>query len=390
MLANRSSAKNGALSFSTWDIFPEMKRVALLSPLPPFRGGISTFSKNLIRSSAGLAEVIPVNYKVQYPAFLFPGKSQFSPDAAVNFKPRLGHPLSPLAWKKTADFVVDTHSDTLVFAYWHPFFIPFLQYVAKKARKKKIKTVGLFHNVKAHDWFPAESLLLNLLLAETDLAVTLSTATSAELDQLKIPASKRLSLFHPVEELSTDETPSGKPWKRNPNLPLLVHFGLIRPYKGVDVFLKALDAIPDWWTLFNVTIAGENYMGEEALWDGVSADTKTNVMYENRFLSDDETKALLKEADYLVLPYRTASQSGIMAQAIGARKPVLASNLPGLSNFVIPEKTGWLFPVENIDAFAGLLRNLGKGKLKADGTALDKQLDALSWERFSRLLQEKL
>jgi glycosyltransferase involved in cell wall biosynthesis len=362
---------------------------ALLSVFPPFRGGIATFGQHLFENLSRHTAVTPINFAVQYPGFIFPGKTQFLEQSQTTGV-RIAHPLHPVLWAKVVKEVERIGASHLLYAYWHPFFAPMFGQITKKCRQKGIVTAGLFHNVQAHDKFPLQNLLLQTMLRHTDRAFTLSGQTGEELRVLKFPRNHIHELFHPVDIPENLKVNLPNRLVRQSGRFRLVHYGLIRPYKGVDILLRALDLIPQWWNYLDVVLAGENYMGDAVLFKGISDDTRRHVVYENRFLSDEEAWSVLGSADYVVLPYRSASQSGVLAQAIGARKPVIISDLPGLSQYIQEGKTGWKFKPEDAEELSKLLFSIQSGELVADEAALEFAAGRYGWNSFARKVFECL
>lgn len=358
--------------------------VAFLSVLPPFRGGIADFGQRLINALSNFRTVIPVNFEVQYPSVFFPGSSQIRYGSEAATGKRLFHPLNPVKWKRTAEEIVASGAGTVVIAYWHAFFSPGLWFVARQLKKNGVRTIGLFHNVSGHDPFPLESHLLRGFVHALDVGVALSAENSTKLT--KLGCRRVIPLFHPVEPLECDEAGNHMGIRK----PVILHLGLIRPYKGVDIFLKALDRIEAWQDRVEVILAGENYMDERELFSGISLSTKTSIKFENRFLTETEMNGLLCSASLVVLPYRTASQSGILAQAIGAGKSAAVSELPGLSEYITEGKTGWVLPAGDIEAWETFLQRWMTGGLKADASALKEAQNRYSWARFASKLAEEI
>ena len=362
--------------------------IALLSPLPPLRGGISKFSRYLAGYLQRYTHVDVYNYKKLYPDLLFPGTSQFERNLSQNQSVQLVLPYNPLNWKPSARHIGRSRTDVFVFSSWHPFIIPSTLIIlnALKRQNPELITAGIFHNVRPHEYFPFGEALTRKLLRRTDLPVVLSSQTQKEAEEL-LPGKPPVSLFHPVYERpspNTDRDAIRERYGAGPEDFIFLFYGLIRDYKGLDIFFHALNEIDPARHRIKVIVAGEFYTRKAPLLDIPEESVRRHIRIEDRFIPDREADELLYASDVMVLPYRSASQSGILADAVNFQLPVICTDLPGFTDVITDQKHGLIIPRESPKALARALTEMADPKkistMKEHLAALRKQL---SWEEFT-------
>ena len=359
------------------------------------RGGISKFSSYLQNHISSYTSVFTYNYKKLYPDILFPGESQFEPRYNANQLAGLVHPYNPLNWRPSARQINKRNPDVFIFSHWHPFFIPSTLSIIRYLRKHnpEILTTGIFHNVVPHEQFPLTRVLTGRLFRNTDIPVLLSSQTYNQTSELA-PEKSPTQLFHPVYERADPETDRQQIRQRygvHKDETLFLFYGLIRHYKGLDLFFHALNELDLPGNKIKVIVAGEFYTREEQLIGMIDDSIRPHIHIENRFLSDRESDELLYAADVMVAPYRAASQSGILADAVNFKLPVICSDQPGFTDIITHRKHGWIFPSENTEALKEAILGMNDTSLRSEMitqlTTLKKQL---SWKNFSEQLYSVL
>ncbi len=318
-------------------------RICILGPAPPYRGGISLFALHLGKTYRELGhEVCFQSFSRQYPAFLFPGKGQTDADLDSDgiMVERTLTPWLPWTWEQTVRSIDSTKPDLLIISWFLPFFAPAYTYIMKRLRKTR--KVVLAHNVSAHEkWALADS-LTGLVFNAANRIVVLSKASLKELDKVvPLRTSRKAVLgFHPIY---THSRHADRSRVDRDNARTILFFGLIKPYKGLDVLLasipEAIKAIPD----LKLMVAGEVY-GDSSIYDK-QIDTlgiRKNVECRFRYISEDELGELFAQAGLCVLPYKSASQSGVIATSYSFGVPVLASDVGGLGEYIEVGITGYL------------------------------------------------
>jgi glycosyltransferase involved in cell wall biosynthesis len=330
-------------------------KVAILGPAPPYRGGISLFALMLARAWRDSGhEVAFFNFKNQYPQLLFPGKNQFdnSLDASEFPNYRILTPWLPHSWLQTAKAINDFNADLVVVSWFLPFFAP--AYGAILRCLPKIRKVVLAHNVSAHEKWALADILMQFVFVKADNIVVLSNATLNELkNKMPLNISKAGILgFHPIYNCYSTSNNSRADKTYN-----LLFFGLIKPYKGLDVLIDAMPMVLSEFPDTKLVIAGEVY-GDSNIYQkqidelGLRSVVETNF----RYISDPEISEFFSQTDLCVLPYKSASQSGVIATSYSFGVPVLASDIGGLGEYVIPGETGSLVkPKDPVKLAEGIL-----------------------------------
>lgn len=337
-------------------------RIAILGPAPPYRGGISLFALMLARAwREGGHEVAFFNFKYQYPKLLFPGKDQFdsSLDASEFPNYRILTPWLPHSWLLTAKAIRDYKADLVVVSWFLPFFAPAYGTILRCL--SPTRKVILAHNVSAHEKWALADKLMHFVFAKADNIVTLSNSTLIELKaKLPLNISKQGILgFHPIYDCyaPSQGTDSSKPHN-------LLFFGLIKPYKGLDVLLDAMPLVLSEFPDAKLVIAGEVY-GDSGPYQKQIEELRISHAVETnfRYVSEPEISAFFGKANLCVLPYKSASQSGVIATSYSFGVPVLASDVGGLGEYIIPGETGNLVkPNDPVALAEGIISHFKQAK----------------------------
>jgi glycosyltransferase involved in cell wall biosynthesis len=326
-----------------------MSKIYIVSPFYPYRGGIAQFSDALASSLKTTNDIQKINYKRLYPTFLFPGKSQFIEDhnkSKVMVKDGIDS-INPFSTLKLISKINKEHQKTAILSvYWMSFFSPVLSFI-NKFSSNKIKNIALIHNLIPHEPRFFDSFFTRLYLNQQEAFVVLSEKVKNDLLKFK-PNAKVLQLFHPLYNHfgeKIDKQIARAKYAISSEKKVLLFFGLIRDYKGLDVLLNALNELDDSYLLI---IAGECYGGFDKYQSIIDANNlETKIKHLDSFVSDDEVKYLFSAADICVLPYRNGTQSGVTATAIHFDLPIVSTNVGGLSEYVNDGFTGLLVEPEN-------------------------------------------
>ncbi len=358
-------------------------KIAIMGPAPPYRGGISLFALMLARAFKELGhEALFINFEVQYPALLFPGKGQL--DKSLNASEFANHriiiPWLPSSWNQTIHLLLREKPDVIIVSWFLPFFAPAYGYILRKL--PKMPKVILAHNISAHEKWALADKLMQYAFEPASKIVVLSKSTLAELHK-KVPLfiSRRGVLgFHPCYDCYVQNV--GNPKKGN----VLLFFGLIKPYKGLDVLLEAmpliLKSVPD----TKLVVAGEVYGNVSVYLQQIQELGIANAVETHfRYISDPEIAHFFNQASLCVLPYKTASQSGVIATSYSFGVPVLATRVGGLGEYVLDGETGYLVPPLNKQKMAETIIN--HLQTKPDfSQAIDTYTRLYSWKALAELM----
>jgi len=329
------------------------RTVTIIAPVPPFRGGIAHHSAALARAFNDMADcdVAVESFSRLYPQFLYPGESAYDPagiqpgDVPANCELDV---LNPLSWRRLAKRVA-ARGGVAVIPCWTFFAAPCLGWIARSLRKHGVAVAMLVHNVGDHEGAGWKNALTHWQLAGAARFVTHSAELQAQLRAAGLQQPCTV-MDHPP--YSHFPEPTGTLTKEA-GLELLC-FGLVRPYKGVDIALRGLarSGIDD----VRLTIAGEIWDGAEDLRQ-LAADPmlEGKIAFRDCYQSDQDAAELFDRADALLLPYRSITGSGVLAMAQHYRCPVVASDLPALTRTIARDRLGWTFATGDAEQLGRLL-----------------------------------
>ena len=343
-------------------------KLAIVSSFPPFRGGISQETEILNNALIKEKNKVKVfSFKRQYPDIFFPGKNQYINNYNDNKKHNVSYDLdtiNPISWNKVSNEIIKDDFDVLLFRFWHPFFIPAYNYINKKIKKKKsqIKIFCICDNVYPHERFLFDKSLLKIFFKRIDGFFVMSYNIEAQVKEIN-PNANIKKIFLPIKDNLGKAIPKKEALEKlnlDDNF-IFLFFGLIREYKGLDILLESLKYFILKNKKFKLLIVGECY-DKKSKYDRIISKYNLNnyVVWIDRFVDDKEIKLFFSAADVLVLPYKNASQSGVIPIAYNFRKIVLASDIEGLNDFILENKTGYLFKSQDSKDLANKLFDISK------------------------------
>lgn len=336
------------------------RRYCFIGPSYPYRGGISHYNTCLIREFSGRAEVLTINFSRLYPGFLFPGKTQLDESGmllAVQSS-RLIDSLNPLSWIRAARVAAKFAPDAVIFQWWHPFFALALFTVARIAKfRTHARIVFVCHNVLPHERSLVDNLLSRLAFSAADAFVVQSRTDMATLRRLR-PHSTAIVHPHPIYDFFARSSMTREDARKTigePQGPLVLFFGYIRPYKGLRYLIEALCEVRE-RVPARLLVVGEFYEDAEPYKKlveklGLSA----AVRFVDRYVANEEVEQYFAASDLVVLPYISASQSGIVQIAIAFDRPVVVTDVGGLPEAVAPGETGFVVPPRDPKAISSAI-----------------------------------
>lgn len=331
-----------------------MKTIKIIGPAYPYRGGIATTNERLANEFLSLGYTVDMEtFILQYPSFLFPGKTQFnekSPPENLKIK-RTINSINPFSWLKVGFRIRREKPDLVIIRYWLPFLAPCLGTIASLIRKNKHTVIiCLADNIVPHEHRPGDRQLTNYFIQRIDglIAMSKSVLTDGVSFRKNLPTGY---CPHPIfdnygEKLSFQE--AKQKLKLEPETRYLLFFGFIRDYKGLDLLINAfaderLRKFP-----VKLLVAGEYYSNPESYLKLI-AEKKLEEFIELRtdFIPDDEVRLYFSAADMVVQPYKSATQSGVTQIGYHFNKPMLVTNVGGLSEIIPDGKIGYVVEPES-------------------------------------------
>ena len=362
-------------------------KIIILGTAYPFRGGLATFNERLARQlQAEGHEVEVITFTLQYPSFLFPGKTQYSTENAptdllIN---QQVNSCNPFNWWKVGNKIRRMQPDLLITCYWMAFFAPCYSIIERIAKRNgKTRTIALVHNMIPHEPSILDKLFAPFYVRSTDGFVALSESVVQDINHLDKNHKPKTSYPHPIydhygEQMSKEE--ACQALNLNPENQYMLFFGLVRAYKGLDLLLDAFGKVKDQFPNLQLIVAGEFYEDEEKYRAQLYFNKLNNrVIIHNDFIADADLCKYFGAADLIVQPYKSATQSGVTQVAFHFEKPMLVTNVGGLGEIVHDHKMG--YAVEpNAEAIAEAITDYYTNNRQADYTQyLIQQKKNYSW-----------
>lgn len=370
--------------------------ISILSPAWPYRGGIAAFTERLARQLQHEGHQVQVyTFTLQYPSFLFPGKTQYSEDPApadLRIERRLSS-VNPLTWMSLGRRIRRERPDVLILAYWMPFMAPSMGTVARMVRGNgHSRVVALCHNLIPHEHRPGDTWLTRWLLGSVDGVMSLSQSVCDDVHRF-CPLMPTVASPHPVYDsfgAPVDRVEACRHLGLDPKGCYLLFFGLIRAYKGLDWLLEACalsKAVSE--GRYRLVVAGEFYSGEEAYRaQAQQLGVDSSIVWHTHFVPDSEVRHYFSVADLVVQPYKTATQSGVTQIAYHFERPMLVTRVGGLPEIVPDGRVGYVADPDPASIAAAIDRYAAEQPDFTEGLRAERQ--RYSWEEFAQKLYSLL
>ncbi|MFY8160640.1 MAG: glycosyltransferase [Candidatus Kapaibacteriota bacterium] len=350
-------------------------KIAYLSTFYPFRGGIAQFNASLFNSFKNdLNENINAyTFKRQYPDILFPGTTQYvtaDDNAEIIDSKRVLDTVNPLSYYSTANEINNFEADLLLTKFWMPFFAPSLGKVARKL-DKKTKKIAILDNVIPHEKRPFDIQLIKYFLNSYDGFVVMSNKVKDDLLSLK-PNAKYIFQEHPLynhfgkklDVIESKKKTFGDRYEELKDKKLLLYFGFIRDYKGLDLLIESMSLLDD---SYHLIIAGEVYGNFDKYSEQISnLEVGHKITQFVKYINDSEVQELFSASDVCVLPYKSATQSGIVGISYNFDLPVIATDVGGLNEMIVPHNTGFMVDNPNSNEIAEKIKVYFDKEMKVD------------------------
>lgn len=326
-----------------------MKKIVIIGPAHPLRGGLASYNERLAKQFIVEGhEAVIYTFSYQYPSFLFPGTTQFSTEPApekIPIKVKINS-VNPVNWISVGNELKNLKPDVIVVRYWLPFMGPCLGTILRRVKKNKhTEIVCIADNVIPHEKRPGDTVFTRYFVKPIDRFVTMSEKVLQDLKQF---AKDKPAKFvpHPLYDNFGEKISKGEARQYlniTGDVHVLLFFGFIRKYKGLDILLNSIKLLNTEYGVKNIRllVAGEFYEDaknyEELLNDPA---IKPFLILHTEFISDSELKYYLCAADCVVQPYRSATQSGVTPLAYHFEVPMIVTNVGGLPALVPNGKAG--------------------------------------------------
>ena len=334
---------------------PKRKKVIIVGPAFPLRGGIANFNEALCRAMnvAGIETKI-VSFSLQYPRFLFPGKTQFESGKGpqdITIETKINS-INPLNWIKVANYIKREKPDFVIFRYWLPFMGASLGTIAKRIKKgTSIKTLAITDNIIPHEDRIGDEMLTKYFVKQIDGFIAMSKSVLDDLSDFTT-TDKKVFLPHPIYDIFGDRVEKSVALKHlhlDAEDKHILFFGFIRNYKGLDLLLEAMGDTRIKELGVKLIVAGEYYESPAPYNDIIKKHQLENsVILHTHYIPSEEVRYYFCACDMVVQPYRHATQSGVTQIAYHFEKPMLVTHVGGLPEIVPHNIVGYVSAINPV------------------------------------------
>jgi glycosyltransferase involved in cell wall biosynthesis len=355
-----------------------VNKLVIIGPAWPLRGGLAKFDEKLAETFSELGIDASIEtFSLQYPSILFPGKTQYSDSPApkhIKIKASINS-INPFNWIKVGLALRKQQPDLIIIRYWIPFLAPALGTIARIAKNKKTKIIAIVDNMIPHEKRIGDTLLTHYFSKSMDGFLTMSLKVS---DDVKLFSKKPLLLSpHPIFDhfgLPISKLAARNNLKLSQSDKIILFFGFIRKYKGLDLLIAAMASPAIREQQIKLMIVGEFYEDEKNYLDQIHhLGLQDQILIYNDFVSDEEVKNYVCSADFIIQPYRNATQSGVTPLAYHFDKPMLVTNVGALADTVPNGKVGVV-----VDPYP---ESIAKGILELYTNGMDSYLPYIAIEK---------
>jgi len=370
-------------------------KIISIGPAYPYRGGPATFNDRLSQQFTAEGHDIEIyTFTLQYPRFLFPGKTQLTqgpPPENVKILRKINS-INPLNWLSTGLKIKKERPDILLIRFWLPFMGPCFGTIARIARSNRHTTIiCIFDNVIPHEKRPGDKALTKYFTKSIDGAIVMSQTVLRDLKFFRKEIPVKLSP-HPLFDNY------GKPVTRSealswlnldPDYSYLLFFGFIRAYKGLDILIEAFSDERLRNRKLKLIIAGEFYEDDTPYRALIKKHHLGNdIIFSDHFIPDSEVTYFFSGADIVVQPYKTATQSGVTQIAFHFEKPMLVTDVGGLREIVADGKCGYVVKPESEAITAALIDYFDNSRKEQFTAGVKQEKEKFSWDKMTDSILE--
>ena len=379
-------------------------KIILLGTAHPYRGGLATFNERLASQFRSEGHEVELwTFTLQYPSFLFPGKTQYTNEPAPEglLIRRELNSCNPFNWLRVGRAIRKAAPDLLICCYWMSFFAPSYGLISRMARRNgKTRCVALVHNMIPHEPNILDKLFAPYFVTSQDGFVALSESVLGDIEGIEQKITNHKSQItnnpkafspHPIYDhygAQMGKTEACKALSLPEAKDYMLFFGLVRAYKGLDLLLDAFGQVKDRLPELQLIIAGEFYEHEDKYRAQIAANgLEDRVILRNEFIPDGDLRKYFGAADLIVQPYKTATQSGVTQVAFHFEKPMLVTNVGGLGEIVHDHQMGYACSPDAA-AIAQDLADYFENNRQAAFTAyLQKEKTKYAWSNLTKAFE---
>jgi D-inositol-3-phosphate glycosyltransferase len=370
-------------------------KIIIVGTAYPFRGGLAAFNERLARQlEAEGHDVSIITFTLQYPGFLFPGKTQYiEGPAPVGLKiERRISSINPFSWISAGYFIKKQKPDIIIFKYWLPFMAPCFGTISRIAHSgNHTREICIFDNVIPHEKRPGDRLLTKYFISSIDGAIAMSASVLKDLSLFRndIPAALNP---HPLFDNFGDAVGKASALQKlglDQSFKYLLFFGFIRAYKGLDLLLEAFSSTVMRKRGLKLLVAGEFYEDDKPYREIVNrSGLNDDVIFFDRFIKDDEVSSFFGAAELVIQPYRDATQSGVTQIAYHFEKPMIVTDVGGLREIVPDRKCGYVVKPLATEITAAIVDYFENDRMGPFLENIREEKKKYSWSRMTATVMD--
>lgn len=368
-------------------------KILILGTAWPYRGGLAAMNERLARQLMEEGhEVLIYNFTLQYPGFLFPGKSQYTDDIAPKGIKmiRKVNSVNPFNWLKVGTELKKMKPDLILVRFWIPFIGPSLGTICRIARKNRhTRVICIADNMIPHEKRPGDYLLTKYFTGGVDGYIAMSHEVYNDVGKL-VSQPKRRFTPHPVYDhygkvISREEALIAL--KLDPDDRYLLFFGFIRDYKGLDLLLGAMADVRLQSRGLRLIVAGEFYSEKEKYLNIIrESNLQDKIILHTEYIPNDEINRYFCAADLIVQPYKTATQSGVTQIGYHFNKAMLVTDVGGLGEIIADQKSGYVVRPDAVAIADAIVDFYDKNRQTAFESEAERLKQRFSWEQMIKVI----
>lgn len=371
------------------------RKIVIVGSAYPLRGGLSAYNERLARAYRQQGdEVKIITFSLQYPGFLFPGKTQYSselPPDDLDISVEVNS-VNPLNWIRVGRKIKKLRPDLLIIKFWIPFMGPCLGTIARIARKNRhTRVISILDNIIPHEKRPGDRMLANWFVKHVDGFVAMSEQVMNDLAGFDIRKARKFCPHPLYDHFGSLEpkSPAQKKLGLDPGYRYLLFFGFIRDYKGLDLLLLAMADPRIHKRNIKLLVAGEFYTDSKPYFDLIKKHKLQELVeMSNDFIPDSRVADYFNAADLVVQPYKDATQSGVTQIAYHFEKPMITTNVGGLAEIVPDGKVGFVIDPKAGEIADAIVKYFDEDKESEFIKNIREEKKKYSWERLLETVDE--
>ncbi|MBN2175854.1 MAG: glycosyltransferase [Bacteroidales bacterium] len=365
------------------------RKIVIIGSAYPLRGGLTAYNERLARAYMDIGDEVTIyTFSLQYPNFLFPGKTQYTdeaPPSDLNIRVKINS-INPLNWLKIGKEIKNIKPDLVIIKFWIPFMAPCLGTIARIIRKNKFtKVISIIDNIIPHEKRLGDRSLAKYWVKSVDGFIAMSKSVLEDLNSFN-KEKRKIYCPHPLYDnfgKIINKSQARKLLNLDVQGRIILFFGFIREYKGLDLLLQAMDNEKIRKLKIKLLVAGEFYTDPKPYFEIIEKNKLLeNVILSNDFIPDGDVAKYFCAADIVVQPYKDATQSGVTQIAYHFEKPMITTQVGGLAEIVPNNVVGYVVKTDVDEISKAIVRFYEENKEEEFIKNVKFEKQKYSWENI--------